>query len=188
MFKFDLQENEKLVDIYRQTEVVLFKPVLIIFILIYFPWYFLLEYELAASFSRLLLFWTILVLFYGAYKYLMWLLNSYVITDRRLIAVSYGHVFSKTVTEVPLKHIQNISFSTKGFWQSLFGFGSVSVIAAGLPEPVILTNLKDPAKVKDFLWKIHGQSTAANVQTPAVSSPAPMVVKTVSTLQPRKVV
>lgn len=161
MFSFNLLENEKLVSVYRQTEATLFKPVLIIFVLIYFPWYFLLKYELAGAYIRLLFFWTLLVLIYAVRKYLLWLLNVYLLTDKRLVIVNYRGLFAKKVVESPLGRILNVSFSSKGFWQTLFQLGSVEVQVAGLHEPMILKNIAHPSELKDTLWKAHNRYTKA---------------------------
>lgn len=155
MFKLELLDNEKLINTFRQSEIVLAKPVLLIFALIYVPWYFLLKYELAATYDRLLFFYTILVLLYGVNRYFLWLLNVYLVTDKRVIKVNYRSVFNKQVLESPLDRILNVSFSVKGFWPALFGFGDVEVQVTGLPEPMKLKNVSHPAKVKDFLWKTY---------------------------------
>jgi membrane protein YdbS with pleckstrin-like domain len=165
MFKFDLLENEKVINIYRQTEAVLFKPVLIIFVLIYFPWYFLIKYELVSNYDRLLLFWTFLVLIYGIHTYMVWLLNAYIVTDKRLINVAHKNLFNKKVVETPLERILNVSFQIKGFWQSLFSFGTVEVQAAGLSDPLTLKNVSQPDKLKDFLWKVHNQHSGNGILT-----------------------
>ncbi|MBI5530938.1 MAG: PH domain-containing protein [Candidatus Doudnabacteria bacterium] len=175
MFKFDLLENEKLVANYRQTEAVLFKPVLLVFILIYGPWYFLLKYELAASYDRLLLFWTFLVLIYAINKYALWLLNVYLITSKRIIIINYKNIFNKQVLESPLERILNISFTVKGFWASLFSFGSVEVQVAGLPEPMIIKKVAHPSEVKDFLWKLHSQKPF--MAAPVQPKPKPTTIK-----------
>src|SRR5581483_6457635 len=101
MFKFDLLENEQVTGIYRQTESVLFKPVIIVFILVYFPWYFLLQYDLAQNYLKLLFFWTLLVFCYALNKYLLWLINVHLVTNQRLVSVRYQNLFSKQVLETP---------------------------------------------------------------------------------------
>ena len=159
MFKFDLQPNEKVLNIYRQTETVLFKPVIIILVLIYIPWYFLLKYNLVTNYLRLLIFWTVLVFSYGLIKYLIWLLNVYMVTDKRIVIVSYQNIFNKTVSEMPLKSLLNAGFEVKGFWQSILSYGNVEIRAQGLPHPLIFKNVSQPAVIKDFLWSLHGQST-----------------------------
>jgi hypothetical protein len=167
MFKFELLENEKIQNIYRQTESVLFRPVLVVFGLIYFPWFILLKYEIAANHLRLLLFWTLLVLIYALRKFLLWLLNVYLLTNQRLVCVNYYGLFDKKVLESPLDKILNVSYHSKGLWQSLLGFGSVEVQAAGLKEPVILKNVAHPSQIKDALWQAHrhGGSQTSRVFT-----------------------
>jgi len=159
MFKFDLQPNEKVLNIYRQTESVLFKPVVIMLVLIYIPWFFLLKYDLVSNYLRLLVFWTTLVFIYGLVKYLIWLLNVYIITDKRIVVVSYQSIFSKTVSEMPLRSLLNAGFEVKGFWQSILSYGNVEIRAQGLPHPLVFKNVRQPAVIKDFLWSLHGQST-----------------------------
>jgi hypothetical protein len=158
MFKFDLLDNEKVLNIYRQSESVLFRPVLLVFFFIYFPWFFLIKYEIVGNYARLILFWTLLVLLYALNKYLLWLLNVYLLTSKRLVCVSYSGLFNKKVLESPLNKILNVSYHSKGLWQSVFGFGTVEVQVAGLSEPMQLKNVSHPSQIKDVLWKMHGQS------------------------------
>ncbi|MDR3642960.1 MAG: PH domain-containing protein [Candidatus Doudnabacteria bacterium] len=155
MLKLDLHEGEQVRQIYRQSEAVLFKPVLVVFVLIYFPWYFLLTSGLAADYVRFLLLWTGAVFFYAAYNYIIWLLNIYLLTDRRLVCINYFGLFSKKVLETPLGKILNVGFSSNGFWQTVFKFGTVQVQVPGLLEPLSLKNVGNPAKIKDALWHAH---------------------------------
>jgi len=157
VFNFDLLENEKVLNIYRQSESVLFKPVIIVFVLIYFPWFFLLKYDLAGRYPRLLVFWSILVLIYAVNKYVLWLLNVYLVTNKRIVFVGYKNLLNKKVLESPLERILNVSFFQQGFWQSIFSHGNVEVQVAGLGEPIVFKNVSQPSTVKDFLWKVHGQ-------------------------------
>lgn len=155
MFKLDLIDQERVLNIYRQTEAVLFKPVFIIFIAIYLPWYFLLKYELANKYSKLVLFWTILIVIYGVYKYLIWLLNVYIITDKRIISVNYQSLWNKKVLESPYENILHISFETNGLWSTLTKNGNVLIQIKGLVEPIIFKNVANASKIKDLLWEKH---------------------------------
>ncbi|HVY67545.1 MAG TPA: PH domain-containing protein [Patescibacteria group bacterium] len=165
MFKFDLLPGEKVLQFHRQSEAVLFRPVLIIFILIYFPWYFLLKYDLAANFVRLLFLWTLLVLLYAIRVLFLWLLNAYLITDRRLVAINYRGLFSKRVTESPLDRILNVSAVTKGIWQTVCQYGEVQAQVAGLGEPLLLKNVAHPGQIKDYLWQRHRQTGSVAIKT-----------------------
>lgn len=155
MFKFYLQPNEKLLAIHRQAEIVLIKLVLTVFALIYIPWSFLIKYELHIRFRRLLLVWTAGIVLYALYKYLLWLINVYVITNKRLIAINYKSLIHKIVQETPIDRIHNISSETQGFFKSLLKIGDVIVQVTSLTQPMVLRNLKKPEAVKDFLWNVH---------------------------------
>ena len=162
MFKFDFLPNEKMIVAYRQTESVLFKTMLLVFVLVYFPWYFLLKYELFTTYDKILFAWTILVFLYAANKYVLWLLNVYLLTDKRLIMVKYKTLFSKHVWETPLSNVLSVSFSVNGFWESMFQYGVVEVRARGLHEPLYLKNISHPSKVKDFIWKVLSSQNKPN--------------------------
>ncbi len=155
MFKFVLQPDEKLLKITRQAEIVLIKPTLLVLALIYIPWAFLIKYDLHIRFNKILIFWTLLVFLWALHKYILWLINVYIITDKRLISVNYRSLVHKLVQETPLNRIHNISSETKGLVSSLFKIGDVIVQIASLTHPLVLHNLKHPEKLKDFLWSAH---------------------------------
>lgn len=164
MFRFELLENEKLIVMYRQTEWVLAKSVLLVFLLIYLPWFFLIKYELARDFRRLLLAWTIMVSLYAVHKYLLWLLNVYILTNKRLVSVHYVTLVSKRISESPLDMIVNISLNTKGLASSLLNFGDLQMQVANSTEPFIMKNVSKPSKIKDFLWKIQHRTPQSAVR------------------------
>ena len=158
MFKFSLADNEKLIAMHRKSEAVLFKPVIIIFLAIYVPWYFLLKYDLVGTVKTWLLLWTFLVFLYGLYEFLLWLLNTYLITDKRVVAITYQNLFKKEVTESPFDHIGNVGFKTTGIFSSLFNFGDIEIQTFGLNRPIHFTEVKDPSVIKDQLWKLKEQA------------------------------
>jgi len=153
MFDVRLHQNEKLLKMFRQTELVLIKHGAVVFLLIYFPWFFLIKYDLDKKFRSALFIWTALVLIYGLYKFFLWMLNVYLITNQRLIIVGYHNLFGKTVTETPLSHIANIGYSTKNFFYSLFNSGNINIQVMAMNQQMILKNVKHPEKIKDFIWQ-----------------------------------
>ncbi|MBI3231560.1 MAG: PH domain-containing protein [Candidatus Doudnabacteria bacterium] len=155
MFKFSLPASERLLKTVRQSEIVLMKPSLIVLGSVYLPWAFLIKYGLHVRFRRLLFLWTMMIFVFAAYKYVLWLINVYIITDKRLISINYKSIIHKIVLETPIDRIQNISSETKGLVKSVLKIGSVVVQVASLSQPIVLKNLKHPEEVKDFLWKTH---------------------------------
>jgi hypothetical protein len=155
----------------------LLKPVCVVFLLIYTPWYFLIKYELAFDYRRQLLIWTVLVLFYAVYKYLLWLLNLYLITDRRLVRVSYENLFKKRITESPLNRLTNISVFTSGVFSSVLGHGNVEVKIADSSGTLILENIRQPIGIKDFLWKLSQKIQAKEAARPQSTGQNPRTAK-----------
>jgi hypothetical protein len=157
MLKFTLHEGENLQKVFRQANAVLFLPTFFAFLSIFLPWRFLVKYELNHKFLDGLIIWTALVLLWLLNKYFLWLINIYIITNKRLIVLNYKTLLHKVVLETPLNRIHNISSETKGLLGSLLKIGSVVVQIASLSQPLILHNLKQPEKFKDFLWQSHGE-------------------------------
>lgn len=72
--------------------------------------------------------------------------------------MSHEGLFKKLVIETPLDRILNVSYKTTGFFSSIFSFGDVEVQVVGLIEPIVLKQVRYPAKLKDRLWKAHEDS------------------------------
>ncbi len=155
MFKFTLHEGETLFKVFRQSKAILIFPFITSLFLMYIPWKFLISYDLRDKFSDVLLIWTIGVLLWIFNKYLLWLINIYIITNKRLIVLNYKNVLHKIVLETPLERIHNISSEIHGLWGSVLKIGNVVVQIASLSQPLVLSNLKYPEKLKDFLWQSH---------------------------------
>ncbi len=162
MFKAEIQENEKIIKVYRQTKIVLFKYVFLVFLGILVPWRFLSNYGLSEKFSQGLWIWTLLCIFYFFHRYMLWRLNSYILTDKRLINLQFYNTVHKRVIETPLDRILNISFETKGIFPAIFNYGDIYVQIVGLTEPLVFSKISRPAKTKDYLWKIHNEITGQN--------------------------
>lgn len=138
----------------RQTEWILLKPTIIIMAAAYIPWFLIVKYELLAKFYRLLLVWSFILLAYGLYKYLIWLLNVNLITNKRVINVKYFSLINKKISEAPINNIMNISFHSKGLFASLFNFGTVDIQLANVTEPIKFDRVRAPQVIKDMLWEL----------------------------------
>lgn len=153
----NLLPNEKVLFSRRQSESILIKPVLLISALIYAPWFLLIKYELVANYLKILTAWTAILFIYGLRAYFLWLLNGFFVTNKRVISVKFFGIFNKQVKECPWDKVLNVSYSSKGFFASIFSIGDVEIQAQGLSEPIIFSHVSNPAGLKDSLWKFHGE-------------------------------
>jgi hypothetical protein len=153
MFSFDLHENEKLFKMYRQTESVLIKPAALVLVFIYVPIWYLLKYELLQTYAWFLGIWTLAVLLYAINTYMLWLVNVYLITTKRIVCVEYSTLFRKQTDELLIGDIANIRQKTSGIFSSILGFGTLELEGGG-SQPLRMENLQNPGEIKDFIWKI----------------------------------
>lgn len=158
MFSLDLQPNEHAFKFYRRSEWVLGKTVLWIFAALYVPWFLLARADLFFTWGKWFFIWTVLVFFYGLYHYLLWLANTCVVTNKRLILARYQSLFKKQILEAPLGKITNVSYRTTGFFSSLLNYGNVEVRVMGLDQPLVLENLRKPENLKTFLWSLQAHT------------------------------
>jgi hypothetical protein len=158
MFTHKIHDDENLLQIYRKHEITLVPKVLQIFVLIFIPWFFGLKYNFvfaSQAHVKIFLAWTILVAFYALHAFMLWAINVYMLTTKRLLHIQHTGFFKKFVTETPLDRILNVSFSTSGFFSTIFHYGDVHVQIVGLEHPIVLNSVPNPSDVKDFIWKLH---------------------------------
>ncbi len=158
MFTHQLHDDENLLQLYRRHEIILAPKVLEIFLLLFIPWYLGLKYDFifaSRMHAEIFLGWTIVVAMFGVYSFLMWAINVYIVTSKRLLHIAHTGLFKKTVYETPLDRILNVSFKTTGLASTVFRYGDVMVQVVGLDQPIILQKVPGPSAIKDFIWKIH---------------------------------
>ncbi len=154
MFNFKAREGENLVQIFRQTSVFLSQYIIIALAALIIPWAFLAKYELDAKFRRILLLWAILIIILVFRKCILWLLNCYVITDKRVIRFNYIGIFHRQILEANLDKIINVNLESKGVQAWIFSYGNVNLQLIGINEPLVLRRVKKPQEVKDLIGKL----------------------------------
>lgn len=158
MFSHQIHEDENLLQVYRKHELTLVPKIFQIFFLTFIPWYFGLKYNFVFSskaHTQLYMIWTLVIAIYAAHTFVIWTVNVYMITSKRLLHIAHTGLFKKLVTETPLDRVLNVSFRTTGILSTLFRYGDVLIQIVGLDHPLVLKDVPNPSQVKDFIWKIH---------------------------------
>lgn len=150
-----LKDFEHIRQTYRQSPFVLIHPMLVSGLAIVLPSYAVLRYGSAGLMRTALLIWVILVICHALRILIIWRLNTYVVTNQRLLHYAQEGLFDQTVTETPHERILNVSYKTEGMISRFVGYGDVVVQVVGLMEPIILKNIDTPMEIKDYLWEMH---------------------------------
>lgn len=157
--KIALKEYEQIRETYRQSPYTLIHPMITSFLAIVLPSYAIFKYGSAGPMRTALFIWITLVLLHAGRILLIWWLNTYIVTNKRLLHYAQKGLFDQTVTETPHERILNVSYKTEGIISTFFGYGNVIVQVVGLMEPIILENIDTPMQIKDYLWEMHKRAT-----------------------------
>lgn len=84
----------------------------------------------------------------------MYLLDSWIVTDERVLDMTQHGFFSKTVSEMHLAKVQDISVKIEGFIPTMFGYGNVEIQSAGTVDKFIFRQVADPNAVRDKIMEL----------------------------------
>jgi len=103
-----------------------------------------------------------LVLFF--YHWIGWYFTIFILTDQRLRQSTQKGIFGKSVIDLPVSKIQNISYTIPGLSGELFGFGTI-VIQTYVGD-LVLDLVHNPNqvynKLQDVTATVAGQNTTGN--------------------------
>lgn len=150
-----LKDFEHIRQVYRQTPFVLAPHLFFSGLAFLLPAYIALRFDALGTLRTLLIIWLVLVLGHIIRMIIIWRLNTYVVTNQRLLHYAQTGLFDQTVTETPHERILNVSYKSSGLFSTVIGFGHVIVQVVGLMEPIILKNINNPMAIKDYLWEMH---------------------------------
>lgn len=81
--------------------------------------------------------------------------SSYIITTNRVISVDQDGFFHRIVSEAPINIIKNVSYETKGAYQTLFNYGRVNILTSGKDEPdVIFLDVPQPYSIQQKITSL----------------------------------
>ncbi len=104
--------------------------------------------QIATWFLPVSVFWAILVALEGIRRWLIWYLDSFVLTNQRIVNIDQKGLFSRSISEAPFRAIQDVRYDINGFFPTLFRYGDVHVRTVagelsmdGVPEPRVIQDL-----------------------------------------------
>lgn len=83
------------------------------------------------------------------YQFVLWFYTIYIVTDQRIRQVTQKGLFGKSVVELRLSKVQNISYNVPGFSGEIFHFGTI-VIQTYVGD-LIIHKVEHPAEIYNKL-------------------------------------
>lgn len=166
-FKFPGQrEGEKIKLIVRRHKIILLSNFLVLFIMSLLPiifYIFAVPMVFSAFFyypyDRMYIFFSLI--YYGfiwIIAFTIWVdyyLDVWIVTDMRLIDMEQVGFFSRKVSELDLKRIQDITSEVKGMMESMLGFGNVYIQTASEETKFKLRSIPHPVTIRKAIIDLY---------------------------------
>lgn len=88
----------------------------------------------------------------------VWRNNVFAITSQRVIDIDQHGFFERNVAEAGYDKIQDVRYTIRGVWPTLFRFGTIVVQTAGSTTNLELTSVQHPVDVQRLITDMQRQS------------------------------
>lgn len=85
-------------------------------------------------------------------------LDTWIVTNRRIINIEQKGLFSRTVSELHLNQVQDVTSETKGFLETFLTYGDVHVQTAGERSRFHFINIDNPDEVKVTISRLVAEA------------------------------
>jgi len=103
----------------------------------------------------------LLVFFY--IQFVLYYLDVWVVTNDRIVDVDQITLFSRTISELDLASIQDVTTDIKGFFPTLFDYGQVIVKTASDNPNIVFQQIPHPNKVRAELVDLSDKDKERHV-------------------------
>lgn len=87
------------------------------------------------------------------YFFIDWYFDAWLVTNTGVIDIERNGIFDRSSTRIEYHMIEGIAFNIKGFWQTIFNFGEITIDKLGAGTTVVLHDATNPKKVERILMK-----------------------------------
>lgn len=137
----------------------LFDAVVFLFLLFVPPGAYILAHDYIIAFELRKIFLFLAALYYFAwwnsvfFKLMMYLLNEWIVTDKRVVFNEQKGYFKRSVAELNVSKIQDIQVLQNGLFASFLNFGNLEIQTAGTQNKFLFKRIPNPSSVKNAIMK-----------------------------------
>ncbi len=84
-------------------------------------------------------------------NYLDYYLDVWIVTNRRILNIEQHGLFGRTVSELRLHRVQDVTSEIKGFAATMMDFGNVYIQTAGEQERFVFEKIPHPTRVSKII-------------------------------------
>ena len=117
----------------------------------------LVQYNLSGVFTLCSIIYLMIIWFALFYKLTMYSLDTWIVTNERVIDILQIGMFRRKVSELHLESIQDISVNIHGIVQSYLNFGDIEIQTAATAQRFLFDQVPHPLKIKDSIMEAAGK-------------------------------
>ncbi len=84
-------------------------------------------------------------------QFFSWTGTVFIVTDKRVVDIDQRGFFDRIVTEAPYFQIDEASYRIKGFWATIFRYGSIRLELAGSSADIQFDRVSRPARIHNLI-------------------------------------
>ncbi|MFA6534531.1 MAG: PH domain-containing protein [Patescibacteria group bacterium] len=141
----NLAAEERILFLLRRYSLTYFWQAAAALVLLLLPWFLLYLLFSIATWGPILFILLLLIgVLAAARLYIAYYFNCLVVTDRRLIDFDQRGIWDRTISEVPLEHVHDLSYRRKGVVESIFNYGLIQYAIPPGRAKIVVKGIKDP--------------------------------------------
>jgi hypothetical protein len=84
--------------------------------------------------------------------------DIFIVTDRRVVDINQEQLFYRSISELNLEDVEDVNSSVKGFFPTLFGYGTIVIQTAGEHENFVAHNFLYPREIASIVSDLSQQA------------------------------
>ncbi|OGH69630.1 MAG: hypothetical protein A2754_04205 [Candidatus Magasanikbacteria bacterium RIFCSPHIGHO2_01_FULL_47_8] len=109
------------------------------------------------------LFYLSVILFFYTY-FITFYLDLLIVTNDRLLHIEQEGLFARTISELDLYQVQDVTSEVKGVFPSLFGYGNLLVQTAGAKEVFRMVDIPHPENLRQAILDLAEEDRKFHAQ------------------------
>lgn len=89
--------------------------------------------------------------------FLDYYLDLWIVTNDRIIDIEQFGLFSRTISELDLFRIQDVTSNVHGFFPTMLNYGNIHVKTASSNIDIVFRNVRDPNTIREQLIKLSDE-------------------------------
>lgn len=80
-----------------------------------------------------------------------WYYDVWLLTNMGIIGVEWLGFFDRTSSRIEYPSIEGVTYSLKGFWQTIFNYGEMTLAKFGGPSTITLKDAHNPKRMEKYV-------------------------------------